>query len=445
MMMDNERGKTMSSEKMHILKMLEEGKINSDEAARLLQSVGTGRSTEPQQTQSYNAGHTTNSSHMPNQNSGSYGRQSGGYAQSDSYTQSGNSQYGNGRSSGAGTSTGFDDFATDLRRKFEVLAKDMEPKIQRFVGTVAEKTADVADRISKNINEPEPYRSTPRTSGAQPQPSRPAPAATHTSGISPRSFELRVEPGYNELNLKAHNGDISITGYNGDKITVNIYAKEACAGARLELMRLGSRYCLNYNESDFKTVSVEALVPDKLFSTIVVGTSNGLTNVSNITTEYFTAQSNNGGAAFRNIHAENIRIETSNGRLGLDDISAKNAHIEGSSGAVDANYLDAANLRLLSSNAGITLNAGDFRQGTDYTWIIESSNGRVALNVPSSPRNGYHIKAATSLGNVRFGLPALNYLSNTPNSAEAVSAGYDSTAVRVKISAETSNGELSIN
>lgn len=410
----------MSSEKMQILKMLEDGKINADEASRLLQSIDTVRPSE--------------SPHTSNDHSARHVKDSNGY------TQANHSQYGNGSPSGFGSSAGFDDFATDLCRKFETLAKDMEPKIQRFVGTVAEKTADVVDRLSKNINEAEPH-----TSGAQKPYKTHAPGASYTSGLSPRNFELKVEPGYNELNLMAFNGDISITGYNGDKLTVKVYAKESHSGSRLELMRMGSRYSLNYNESDFKTVSIDALVPDKLFSSIVAGAFNGQTNVSNITSEYFTSQSGNGTAAFRGIHAENIRIDTYNGRLTLDEIRAKNAHIEGSVSAIDANYLDVANLHLLTSNAGITMNAGDFRQGTDYTWVIESSNGRISLHVPSAPRNGYHIKAATSLGNVRFGLPTLHYLSNLSNSAEAISTGYDSAAVRVKISVETSNAELNIN
>jgi DUF4097 and DUF4098 domain-containing protein YvlB len=441
----------MGNEKMQILKMLEEGKINADEASRLLQSVEAGQSTNT-------------ASHTSGDNSKSYSRDFD--RQSSTYTQSGSSQtsssqagsshanssqYGNSQRQGSGASAGFDDFATDLRRKFEVLAKDMEPKIQKFVGTVAEKTADVADMISKNMHEAEKHTAPARTSGTQQQqpPRQPhqavRPAPAYRSGASPRSFELKVEPGYNELNLKALNGDITITGYNGDKITVNLYAKETRAGARLELMRLGSRYCLNYNAEDFKTISVEALVPDKLFSNVVAGTSNGQTNVSNITTEHFSIQSSGGDSLFRNIHAESIRIDTGGGRLGLDEICAKNANIEGSGGAVDANYLDTANLRLLTSNAGITMNAGDFRQGADYTWIIESSNGKIALNVPSSPRNGYHIKASTSLEHIRLGLPALNYLKNARNNVEAISSGFDSAAVRVKVSVETSNAELSVN
>ena len=409
----------MSSEKMQILKMLEDGKINADEASRLLQSAGAGRNNEPVRASSYDSGNND--------------------TRSKGYAQTGNSQYGNAPSSRPGSSAGFDDFAADLRRKFETLAKDMEPKIQRFVGTVAEKTADVANRVSKNINSADPH-----TSGVQ-QPKSTTAAGAGTSGAPRRNFELKVEPGYNELNLIAHNGDISITGYNGDKLTVNVYAKESRAGARVELMRLGSRYCLNYNESDFKTISIEALVPEKLFSSIVVGATNGQTNVVNTTSEYFTAQSVGGTSTFRGIRAENIRIDTGNGRLSLDEISAKNAHIEGSNGAVIANYLDAANLRLFTSNAEITMNVGDFRQGADYTWIIESSNARVSMNIPSAPRNGYHIKAATSLGNVRLGLPSLRYISNLSNCAEAISTGYDSAAVRINISVETSNAELSIN
>lgn len=413
----------MSNEKMQILKMLEEGKISADEASRLLQSVGT-------DSPSYESPASNSQNRAP------AGSSSG--------------------SSVGRSFSGFEDFAGDLGRKFETLAKDMEPKIQKFVGVVAEKTADMADKISRNINDVEskapaarpapspsqPGRSPAPTAGPSPAPASPSPA---TASGAPRNFELKVDAGYNELSLTAFNGDISVNGYNGDKITVRVYAKERRSGARLELMRLGSRYYLSYDEDDFKSVSIDALVPERMFNSVVLGATGGRTEVTNISAEYFTIQSSNGALTLRQIRSDNIKADTSNGKISLENISAQNAHIEGGGGTIDANYLDIANMHLITSNGAIAMNAADLRQASDYTWIIESSNGKIALNVPSSPRIGYHVRANTSLGNVRLGLPGLNYAVNTPNSVEARSAGYDSAACRVKISVETSNAGLSIN
>jgi len=400
----------MPNEKLMILKMLEEGKINAKEAERLLEAAGREDSKS-----SYYA----------------YGGQqqqpsSGSYSSSEQpYTgNAGNNPYrGASRPSG-----GYDSFAGELSRKFDAFARDLEPKLQRFSETVVEKTADIADRISKSLEDS--MRS-----------SSPAP---HHDGQEKR-FELFVVPGYNELNIAGLNGDVLIHGYNGDKISASVFCKPKRLNAPLSLIRLGNKYFLNYDDDDFDKVTVDAYVPDSMFNIVTINTINGTLDVSTLSADNMSLSNSNGPTKLQSLTADFIKAECNNGRLNISMAKAGNARVENFNGSIDVLDLDSANLKLTSVNGGIVVNMSQYAAFNDYMWDIESSNGKLTLNLPTYLDLGYHVKAHTSLGQIRIGLTNLNYLFNSSTLTEAKSIKFDSCAKKVKLALETSNAPLQIN
>jgi len=126
-------------------------------------------------------------------------------------------------------------------------------------------------------------------------------------------------------------------------------------------------------------------------------------------------------------------------------IKAQNAQIENFNGAIDALDIDSANLKLTSVNGGIVVNMSQFAEFSDYIWDIESSNGKLTLNLPTYPDLGYHVKGQASLGQIRIGLTNLNFLFNSSTMTEAKSIHYDRSDKKVKLALETSNATLQIN
>ena len=254
-----------------------------------------------------------------------------------------------------------------------------------------------------------------------------------------------VTPGYNEFNISGLNGDVLIHGYNGDKISAAVFCKPKRLNAALSLMRLGNKYFLNYDDEDFDKVSVDAYIPESMFNIVTINTINGILDVSTLSADNISLNNSNGQTKLQSISAEFLKTECNNGRLNVNAVKAKNARIENFNGAIDALDLDCANLRLTSVNGGIVVNMSRFMAFPEYMWDIESSNGKMTLNLPTYPDLGYHVKAHASLGHIRIGLTNLNYLFNSASLIEAKSINYNGCSKKVKLALESSNATLQIN
>lgn len=396
----------MNEEKMKILKMLEDGRISSEDAARLLESLS--------------------------------GSPSSGRSRSPESPISNNSRY----SSDTTTANKFDDFASDISKKIEVLARDMEPKLQKLTDVVAEKTANVADRLSKSLTKesiPREMPPTPRSDSVQ----------NSLRMDSEKTHEIIVSPGNNELNITGLNGNVTIKGYNGDKITAKIYARQKSAGfakgGTVEFMKLGSKYVLHYDEESVERLSVDAYVPEALFQNIHIETNNGALDVTNLKGHYLNIANSNGNTTISHVMAENIEIDCNNGRLDISELSAKNGKIENFNGDISVTDVDISNLKLIGLNGSLTMLLRSLSRYADYTWAVETSNGRIIANLPSGLEYGYHINAHTALSEIKVGLTGLNYFANSPSLVEAQSFRFKDSPKKMKISLETSNWPLTIN
>ncbi|MDR2648626.1 MAG: DUF4097 domain-containing protein [Clostridiales bacterium] len=401
----------MPNEKLVILKMLEEGKISAKEAGRLLEASDREDSRPPRQTYGGQPGQSASP---------------GGYDPGASYPGGANNRPYDDTPRPAG---GLDGFAGDLSRKFDAFARDLEPKLQRFSETVVEKTADFADKISRSLEDS----------------SRPPARSPLRADSQEKRFELFVSPGYNELNIAGLNGDVLIHGYNGDKISASVFCRPRRLNAPLSFMRLGNKYFLNYDDDEFEKVTVDAYVPESMFNVVTVNTINGILDVSTLSAENISLNNSNGQTKLQSLAADFLRTECNNGRLDIGIVKARNARVENFNGAIDVLDLDSSNLKLTSVNGGIVVNMSHYAAFSDYVWDIESSNGKMTLNLPTYPDLGYHVKAHASLGQIRIGLTNLNYLFNSSSLTEAKSISFDRCSKKVKLALETSNATLQIN
>ncbi len=372
----------MPNEKMQILKMLEEGKINSEEAAKLLNAIGTEKSTSR----------------------------------------------GNGRQSS--TTENFDEFVSGLSKKIETFAKDVEPKLHKITEVVAEKTTELTDKLSKGLSTSEPAAKRTKPTGR---------------GIEKR-FELSVgaERG-SELNLSTINGDVYVKGYNGDKITASVAYRPKRADAKLDFIQLGSKYMLSYDEDEFEFVSVNAFVPEKLFDIVTIATINGRLDVSTLSVQAATFSNSGGATKLSSIVSKTINVDCNNGSLSLSNVFSDKAQIENFNGTIDVTEIDIADLKLVAFNGDVAFHVSEYKNFSTYVWNIETSNGKMTISVPSAPDIGYNLRAHASLGNVRIGLSGLNYTASDSSFAEGKSVGYESARKRVSLNLETSNNSLVVN
>lgn len=402
---------------MMILKMLEEGKINAEEASRLLAADGTAKPSPAPSPASPSRGHIPNSQIPP---SSHYS-----HAPSGSSTDS-------------------------MGAKFGAFMKDMEPKLQKAGKFVVEKTAGAADYVSKSLSSSGSRPSTGSAPAPSPAPSyqtSPAPARPPVgtgSGVE-ETIEIKVEHGGAELNLTGFNGNVLVKGYNGDKISAKIFTVAKRAGAKPSLAALGNKYYLSFDENDFERVCIDAFVPESMFDNIKVATNNGDMSVSTVTSANIHVENINGNTEVAGVSAHNLTVEVSNGRLDVKDCSAHVAHIENFNGIIGISKVDIADMKASTFNGSIDLQVAAFANHDNYRWYVETSNGKMNVLLPTYATLGYHIKAHAALDAVKLGLVSMNYIRNDKSFVEAQSNNFDSAMKKVVMELSTSNAPLIVN
>lgn len=394
---------------MMILKMLEQGKISAEEASRLLASAGGEKAkTENVKVKSENCEYRGNSNNNNN-----------------------NNNYNKANYNTSNKQNAYSDFTSDFTKKFETFARDIEPKIHKITEVIAEKTTSVADMISKSISD----------STADKSYQKPSKPSSSTSIY----FESIISPGNNELSLSGLNGEISLKGYNGDKLSGNIFYKSKKFDAPIKFMKMGNKYFVDYDEDNFDKVCIDVLIPEKMFKNVSVQTISGPISLETLQCNSLHVNNSNASIFLKSIVSENIHVEGNNGKLLIKNVFSTDASFENFGGDVECVEMDISKMKLNTFNAPIVIYMSNFAMYNDYMWLIEGSNGKLKLNLPTMEEIGYHIKASTSLSNVKIGLTGLSFITNNTNYAEAKSIKYDSASKIVKLSLETSNAPLIVN
>lgn len=428
----------MSDEKIMILKMLEDGKIGAEEAAKLLAAV------KEAEVEARELPPTTPPSVPTSSTEESYG-----------YT----SNNGNGGSSGGSGGLNFDELgrslgsiSKDVAKKAGIFAKEMAPKLQTLTETLVEKTVSVTDRLSKSLNTPPPAPSRPATPPprpATPPRSTPRPTAPPRASVPkgrPREKSCEIEVGTNgnsELYITSLNGIVFIKGYNGDKITAKL--NYTASNDNINLTQSGDRYYLDYDENEFSSVSIEAFVPERLFKRIQIVGKVSQINIDSFSVDEIVVDTNQASINLKNIGSNYIKAITDKGEVILDNIISKTLEVITANAKIQATSLDIQRLKAETDNAPISYKIYSLKNYTNYNWRISTSNAGMKVNLPISEDIGYDIKANTSLNNVSVGIAGLQYIENSSSYVEAKTANFEKASKQIKIDMDTSNAPINVN
>jgi hypothetical protein len=148
--------------------------------------------------------------------------------------------------------------------------------------------------------------------------------------------------------------------------------------------------------------------------------------------------SSNGGIDLAEITGGVIDIRTSNGGIDFDDVTAGSVNAYTSNGRVDGS-LEAPDVHIVTSNAHIGLDTPCTVTGN---YVLRTINAGVHVSVSGSTGVGYDFDLSTSNGEVHVDLPDLDYTRNLITRKAARTRGFEEKAVRITISAITSNGGI---
>lgn len=404
---------SVSEERMMILKMLQEGKINSDEAAKLLEALEGG--------QKQNSGYR----------SPFEGFKSSKAAQHNYYDEI------------AKVRERINSFRQDLsknynQKDFDKMVDEISEKAEKFGKSVQTAAFGVADKVVDFIG-----------------------SIVDTGAFNifgscvtvEKNFEAAAVEGTN-IYLQATNGPITVKKHNEDRILINakIRTPQAEAENAIAFADENGTVSLKLAKPDTYNLSVsyDVFVPAIKFNKLTLETKNSKIYVEDTLCSEFVSITKNGAIDLTGVTSDKVTAETRNAKVLATYLIGKDINIRTNNAAIDIKNLKAEKLDASTNNGKITLeNLQRLENANSAELILRTKNADIKANMNDSEETGYKVQAKTSNGGINLLIPNLLYrnvpkVDGVTRQAEAETENYSGAAQKVSIVVETSNGYIDV-
>lgn len=397
-----------SEEKILILKMLEEGKINSEEAARLIEAI------EPasKSTQNDNTNYST--------------RQQKKVNFSDEVSK---------------VKGKLNDWKRDFKNNYN--QKDFDRTIEEFsakaekVGrTLASTTIGIADKVVDFVS-----------------------SFVDTNSFNvfgkykavEKSFETGdIAEGMN-LEVQGVNGNILVKKHTENKVIIKstVRSPHDNADELLVFAQEDGSISLKSTKDENVSVSQEIFLPAIKFNTISLRTKNGKVYVEDSIAEIFEAQTTNSNIELMGVNSDKINVTTRNAKIQFGYIIGKDIDINTVNSLIDIKHIKTQNLNAVSKNGRILIeNVHNYQGCPDINMNLKTNQAGIKVNMNDMEKRVYRIKAQTTNADINLLIPEITYKNIskqlTNSFVEAESSGYEAIEQKVNIVADTQNGDIEI-
>lgn len=393
---------SLSEEKIIILKMLEEGKISSEEAEKLLEALENNnkKSSKEPYSRPYN----------------------------------------------------FQDEVTVIREKlnawkndvkntynqndFDKTMDDFAHKAEKVGKTVASTTVGIVDKVVDYVG----------------------------SFVDTNSFnffskytpvDIKKETAVHErMNLvfEGMNGHISVKKHSGDKLIINsrIRGPENTPESVLRFGSDDNAISLTLFNPANISISHEILLPDIKFNSIKLSTVNGRIYAENSISETFEAITKNSHIELMGLQSEKISASTKNARIELSYLNCKEITVDTTNANIEVKHIKTANLTASTVTGKVVYeNIQNIDNSANLYLKIKTAHGGIKINMNDVENRGFSIKAKTTNGSINLLVPDLVYKSaDSQNHRSHVviadSQNLDDFSQKVYIDAETQNSYIEI-
>jgi DUF4097 and DUF4098 domain-containing protein YvlB len=400
---------SLSEERMMILKMLQEGRINSDEAAKLLEALDAKQTPQP----------GFKGFNIPKPPPHNY---------YDEVTRA---------------RERINDWRRDLSKNynqndFDKMVDEFSAKVEKFGKNVATAAFGVADKVADFVG-----------------------TIIDTSAFNifgscvtvEKDFEAAAAEGMN-LQLQATNGPIIIKKHQEDRVLIKakIRTPQADAENAIVFSNDNGTVAVKLAKPDTYNLSVayEVLVPQVKFNQIALETKNSKIYVEDTISDEFLGVTKNAAIDLTGVNSSRIAVETKNAKVIVNYMIGKDISIVTTNGTIDIKNLKAEKLNAENLNGKILLdNIQGYDGSTTAELRLKTKNADIKANMNDSDDRGYKVKAQTSNGGINLLIPNLLY-RNVPRyegmnrQAEAETENYQAAAQKIDITAETTNGYIEV-
>lgn len=396
-----------SEEKMMILKMLQEGKISSEEAAKLLEALeGASRQSGS------DAGQARQQKAQPNYNDEIAKMRERIKEWKDDFKKSYNQK-------------DFDKVVDEFSTKAEKIGKNVAATTFGLVDKMIDFVGSVVDTGSFNI--------------------------FGNMNVVEKNFEAAIQDGM-DLDLEAINGQIFIKKHQENKIVIKSRIRSSLGNAEtaLKYSDTGNAVSLKIDKTGNISVSLEVYIPAVRFNKIRLESLNGRIYVEDALSSEFESITKNASIDLMGISSDKIAVNTRNAKISLTYVTGNDISINTNNSLIEIKNIKAGNLQAVTTNGRIYVENVQSRDGVSEEFIsLKTTNGDIKANMNDMDSKAYKVKAQTTNGSVNLLIPEMIYhnagrQANRGSFVEAESSGFDTNPQKVNIYAETVNGYIEI-
>lgn len=404
-------------EKLLILKMLQEGKISTDDAVKLLEALeksSTGTSPSGSRINEIKDELTAKLNELKIGEKASKLASTFGEKAEKLVEQLGDSI----NAEKIGNST--EKFTEEFTKRIELLGQDIAESAAKFANTFADQLESLFDTVY------EQYR--------------------YSS-----SYTYTAE---NVLDIYLETGNFSVKVGPSDtkEIKVNISANsnvpqlviDECFKAIID-----TDSCKLSSEFPGRTWGrIEILIPEDI-NMLKISTNNGKCEISDIDVKNISCVTANGKISLARCHTDSIEAFTDNEKVILNKISSRTASIRTSNSRILIENSCLDNIDAKTSNAAIMINASRKGDSLNSCYTLSTSNGKIDLGLASEEGFEHMVDAHTTMSSVDVKLTNLSYEMDKKSigmqgTVQLKSEGFDTASNKISIIANTSNAPINI-
>lgn len=406
---------SLSEERMMILKMLQEGKINSDEAAKLLEALNESQKQAPG-------------------NTGNYGHYDTGRQQRPQH-----SYYDEVAKFRERINEWKNDFSKNYNQKdFDKMVDEFSTKAEKVGKEVANATIGVVDKVAD-------FMGSFIDTGAF--------NIFGTCGLVEKTYEAAAVEGTN-LELQASNGQIIVKKHQEDMILIKakIRTHQDNTEEVLVFANENNSVSLKLAKPDTFNLSVsyEVFVPAVKFNKLILETKNSKITVEDTLSEEFTSITKNASIDLMGVNSNKVAVDTKNAKVVANYLIGRNISINTKNAMIDLKNMKAEKLSANTINGKILLeNIQNIDNAPETELILKTKNSDIKVNMNDTEDKGYKVKARTTNGGINLLIPNILY-RDVPRTdgfgkqAEAETENYSNALQRVNIIAESQNGFIEV-
>lgn len=399
---------SISEERLLILKMVEEKKISTEEAAKLLAAL----EDEPKRENAENFNHRRNN-------------KANGFADEAAKVRERVNEWKK-------------EFKTNYNQAdFDNMIDDFANKAEKFGKNVASTTAGIVDKVIDYVGSFVDTNSFNVFGSLQ---------------TVQKNYEVIPAEGAN-LEISGINGSITIKKHLDPKVMIisRIKSTSPTGEGIVSFVEDPSNISIKVNSTALNaSVSHEVFVPDVKFNAIRIENSNGKIYIEDSLSQEVTATTKNAHIELMGVNSDNVSVTTKNGRVQMNYIIGNKIDINTSNAVIDIKHIKVRDVSAVTINGRINIeNAQNVDDSEDMSMYLKTSNGGIKVNMNDMDNRVYKVKAHASNGSINLLIPEIVYHNVnrkgvTGSFVEAESRDYETGVNRVNITGETMNGQIEI-